>query len=473
MSRWRRQWCAFLPPGAALLVTGALGGISAAPATTPPASAAPPRAVAEHPNQKPPSVRHRGLPAALLAAPPGLVPAEGLSSHGLVSAYGATPLRAAGYDGKGQTVVVFAWNPPRPQDLARFDAEQGLAPPRLVLSGEGPGKPFADARSGLAAVTEADLDVEVVHAIAPGARIVVYDAGPSRPALEISGAATSPASITRLFDDAGRQYPGAIWNLSIGWLCDRFYSWPSLEAVNAALLRAEQTGTSAFMASGDEDGLECSPEVDFSYDTPPSPLDTGLDAISELPAMTAVGGTALSVTPNGEWFAEEAWAEPADVLGSAGGVALDVPRPAWQSGPGVGAGLSAAEQTRREVPDVSADADWRTGAKLVLPSLGSPGHPPADEPGSGTSQAAPIWSALCALIDQYLEQNGGHALGEINPLLYELARTRQPHPPFHDVTLGENARYVASVGYDPVTGLGTPIADNLARDLLHLERPRS
>lgn len=370
-------------------------------------------------------------------------------------------------------MVVFAWNPPRPEDLARFDAEEGLPPLRPIFAGEGPIRPFADTPPQLAAITEADLDVEVVHEIAPGARIVVYDAGPSRAALEVSSAATSSASITTLFNDVGRRYRGAIWNLSIGWLCDRFYSAPSLESVNGALARAERDGTTAFMASGDEDGLECSPEVDVSYDSPPSPLDTGLDAISELPAMTAVGGTTLSVSPHGRWLGEEAWSEPVDVLGSAGGVAPDVARPSWQSAPGVGVGLPRAEQARREVPDVSADADWRTGASLVLPALGLPGHPPANTPGSGTSQAAPIWSALCALIDQYLERHGGHALGAINPLLYELARSPEPDPPFHDVTLGGNARYLAGPGYDLVTGLGTPIADNLARDLLHLQRASS
>ena len=42
----------------------------------------------------------------------------------------------------------------------------------------------------------------------------------------------------------------------------------------------------------------------------------------------------------------------------------------------------------------------------------------------------------------------------------------QPLPSFRDVTLGGNAVASAGPGYDLVTGLGTPDADNLVRNLL-------
>jgi kumamolisin len=74
-----------------------------------------------------------------------------------------------------------------------------------------------------------------------------------------------------------------------------------------------------------------------------------------------------------------------------------------------------------------------------------------------------------ALINQYLTKHGGHKLGFANPALYALARSKQPYPPFHDVTLGTNLAYPATPGYDMASGLGTPDAWNLARDLLRYE----
>ena len=43
-------------------------------------------------------------------------------------------------------------------------------------------------------------------------------------------------------------------------------------------------------------------------------------------------------------------------------------------------------------------------------------------------------------------------------------------PAFRDVVLGGNAVDDAGPGYDLVTGLGTPNVDNLAKNLLILQR---
>ena len=45
------------------------------------------------------------------------------------------------------------------------------------------------------------------------------------------------------------------------------------------------------------------------------------------------------------------------------------------------------------------------------------------------------------------------------PTLYKL-----PSTDFHDITTGNNG-YAAGVGYDLVTGIGTPIANNLIPQL--------
>jgi kumamolisin len=75
---------------------------------------------------------------------------------------------------------------------------------------------------------------------------------------------------------------------------------------------------------------------------------------------------------------------------------------------------------------------------------------------------------MTSLIDEYLRSRGDRPAGFVNPLLYRLARGSPQFPPFHDVTAGTNDFYPAGPGYDMVTGIGTPGAWNLARDLAPL-----
>ena len=67
-------------------------------------------------------------------------------------------------------------------------------------------------------------------------------------------------------------------------------------------------------------------------------------------------------------------------------------------------------------------------------------------------------------MNQYMMDNGGTLLGDVNPLLYSIERARPLT--FRDITLGGNAVESAGPGYDLVTGLGTPDIDQLARNLL-------
>jgi Bacterial Ig-like domain (group 3) len=97
----------------------------------------------------------------------------------------------------------------------------------------------------------------------------------------------------------------------------------------------------------------------------------------------------------------------------------------------------------------------------------------------GTSFAAPSFAGLLAIIEQKLASGGG--LGNINPLLYQLAANSTTYASaFHDITTGNNQvpcatgspncptgsnpviGYVAATGYDQATGLGSLDANNLA-----------
>ena len=367
------------------------------------------------------------------------VPLRGLTPNALLTAYNASPLAAAGFTGKGQTIVFYAFSGYDQEDLDEFAELSGLPPLKPILVGGQPGESRG----------ETVMDLEVAHAIAPDAQMVVVNA---RPTLE--GGRTYER-IGELFDSVDRQFPGAVWSLSIGWGCDALLTATDLKPVQSALERAQRHGTSAFDASGDTGGLECKGGSNWS--APPGPDDIGLDAVASLPAITSVGGTTLSTDENGQWLAEQAWVDSPQSQGTSGGVSKLFPRPAWQQR--VSANRDSA--LRRLTPDVSALADPFTGVRIRFDGQ--------DLVGAGTSQAAPIWAAFTAQMNQYLLANGGHRLGDINPLLYRVAAGANS-PGFRDVGLGGNAVDVATPGYDLVTGLGSPNVDALVRDFLDIQK---
>jgi kumamolisin len=367
------------------------------------------------------------------------VPAHGLSPNALLEAYNANPLAAAGFRGRGATIVFFSFSGYEQDDLDTFAESSGLPRFTPVLVGGQPGPPGA----------ETAMDLEVAHAIAPDAQKVVVNA---RPTVEGDGAYEK---IGQLFESVDRQFPGAVWSLSIGWGCDALVSAADLAPVEAALATAQKHGTSAFDASGDTAGLECKGGDEWS--SPPGPDDVGLDAISSLPAMTSVGGTTMSTDAQGRWLAEHAWVDSPLSQGTSGGVSELYDRPVWQER------LAVERDTdrRRLAPDVAAVADPFTGVRIV--------YGQQELVGAGTSQAAPIWAGLTALMNQYLLAHGGQRLGHINPLLYRVAEGANL-PGFRDVGLGGNAVDISQPGYDLVTGLGSPNVDYLVRDLLDIQK---
>ncbi|MUL48189.1 peptidase S53 [Mycobacterium sp. CBMA293] len=378
------------------------------------------------------------------SAPPAPlgVAERGLNPSHLLKAYRTDTLAAAGYTGKGTTVVIFAFNGYDQADLDQFAITFGLPKFTPTLVGGKPGNDHG----------ETTMDLEVVHAIAPDAQLVVVNA---RPTVTGDGAYLK---IGQLFEQTDRDYPGAIWSLSIGWGCDKLITAADLAPVRSALAAAEAHGTTAFDASGDLAGLECKGGDD--WDSPPGPSDIGLDSVASLPEMTNVGGSTLSTDADGQWLDEQAWFNVPLSQGTGGGVSALFDQPRWQS--------AAATQVdpkrsagKRMTPDISAVADPYTGVKIVVDKQ--------VVVGGGTSQAAPIWAGLTAVMNQYLAANGGHAIGALNPELYRIARGA-PHPAFRDITLGGNAVDTAGPGYDLVSGLGTPNVENLAADLLLLQK---
>jgi len=87
---------------------------------------------------------------------------------------------------------------------------------------------------------------------------------------------------------------------------------------------------------------------------------------------------------------------------------------------------------------------------------------------AGTSAAAPSFSALITLLNDYRLQHNLSPLGFVNPLLYEI--NRQCDNCFVDIQTGSSASteftnckygYEATRGFDPIYGLGTPNYGNI------------
>ena len=111
----------------------------------------------------------------------------------------------------------------------------------------------------------------------------------------------------------------------------------------------------------------------------------------------------------------------------------------------------------RAIPDVSAQGvNYRVYDKGYASSL------------SGTSASSPLFAGVIALLNAARKSQGKPALGFLNPWLYNNTNL------FTDITAGYGsgcagnrdfrtgpARWNATVGWDPVTGLGTPLFDRM------------
>jgi kumamolisin len=358
----------------------------------------------------------------------------------LPNIYNAGALRKAGYTGKGQTVVVFAFDGVDQPDLDLFSAQFGLPPLAPKIVGGMPSQ-----RDG-----EATMDLELIHSLAPDAQKVLVNA---RSTVEGD---RSYEKIAQMMESADRDFPGAVWSFSIGWGCDKLITAADLAPVRSAVAVALSHGTTAFDASGDLAGLECKGGQDWS--APPSDNDIGLDAVASIPEMTNVGGTTLSTDDSGRWIAEQAWFDAPLSQGTGGGVSALFDRPTWQKGL-----LESKGQGKRLTPDVAAVADPHNGVEIVFNRQLMAG--------GGTSMSAPIWAGLAAVMNQYLIDHGGRQLGDLNPMIYEIAKAERLAA-FKPITLGGNAVEIAQPGYDLVTGLGSPDIEALTRSVLIQQRQR-
>ena len=267
---------------------------------------------------------------------------------------------------------------------------------------------------------EVMLDVEVVGALAPGARIAVYFA-PN------TDAGFLDAITTAIHDTTHR--PSVI---SISWGGPEL-SWTdqAMTAYDSAFQAAAVMGITVCVASGDggsDDGVgDGADHVDFPASSP---------------NVLACGGTRV-VAANGAITSETVWNDGAAGGAGGGGVSSFFALPPWQAGRTVAKSGGSIPLEMRGVPDICADADPQSGYDVRIDGTNTVI--------GGTSAVAPLWAALLARINA----NKGSSVGFVNPRLYGTANA------LRDITSGNNGDYVASVGWDACTGLGAPVGTEL------------
>lgn len=317
----------------------------------------------------------------------------------------------------------------RPADLDAYFTGLGAAPPAVVAVSVDHGK-NSPTGEGAGPDGEVMLDVEVVGAVAPKAKIAVYFA-PNTDAGFLD-------AVTTAIHDTINQ-PSVI---SISWGSPES-SWTSqaMTAMDAAFQAAATMGITVCIASGDNGS---------------SDGDGGGGDQTDFPASSsfalACGGTSLRATQLAI-ESESVWNDGPSGGASGGGISTFFQTPGWQQG------LSARHSngavvplSMRGVPDVAGDADPATGYAVRVDGT--------DTVIGGTSAVAPLWAALIARINGA----GGKPAGFVNPLLYANPEA------LRDITAGTNGDFEAVPGWDACTGLGSPNGRSLRDVLMQVKR---
>jgi hypothetical protein len=407
--------------------------------------------------------RSSSIPKACAAAKSVAASSGGWSDDQVAKAYGLDHLFARGVTAVGQTIALFELEPFALSDVATFDRcyfGRSHTDQIAVETIDG----FDQTGQGNG---EAVLDVENLSALAPSAKIDVYEApNTSFGAIDEYNAIISEDRANIISTSWGECEAA----LDAGA--------PGARALENTLFEeAALQGETVVAASGDDGSDDCA-NTPFSSSVAVKPYLSVDDPASQ-PYVLGVGGTTLdSIHQPLVARDETVWNDGSSSGAGGGGVSLNWPSPIWQSGSGV-PGVTVGGD--RQVPDVSATADQSRG--ITIFSAAKPPSPTATKENApvnsvgwatigGTSSAAPIWAAILADIASSGPAGtacgslpvtpGGADLGFVTPYLYDVARLDYAGA-FHDIVLGNNDAfgleqgYSAAAGFDTASGLGSPV----------------
>ncbi len=393
----------------------------------------------------------------------GYVPSQ------LRSAYGLDSLAKSGVNGAGQTVAIIdAYaSPSILNDVNTYSA--ALGEPALTASNYSQIVPtpaqFVDqAACGFPSGWQGEqtLDVEAVHGIATGAKILYVGGFNCGGGLDV---ALSKILDNRLANIVSNSYG----NTGEAIPAD------SLKGAQNLHIQAAGEGIGLYFSSGDS-GDEV---ANLGYASPDFPASS--------PYVTSVGGTSLGITQAGKIAYETGWGTAGDKInpagtaylsplpggfffGAGGGTSAVFPAPAYQSGI-VPTSLSRGF---RVSPDIAALADPYTGFSIgIRPIIDETTLAVGDfqrQTYGGTSLASPLTAAQIAIV----QQASSTSIGFANPTLYGIDRVLPsafrdvlPQSPTRAlvytsarsgnsylISLDQDSTLKTASGYDAVTGLG-------------------
>jgi subtilase family serine protease len=306
---------------------------------------------------------------------------------------------------------------------------------------------------------EETLDVEAVHAMAPGATVHYYAAASCYDSDFLD-------TLARVVDD------GTAKLVSNSWSDTEANETPDVTAAYQEVFLQGATEGISFMFSSGDDGDELAASGVKQVDYPASD-----------PYATAVGGTATGIGQHGNllfstgWGTEKyslaadgtSWSSLGYLYGGGGGVSALFDRPDYQDG--------VTGTAHRAVPDVALDGDPTTGMLVGQTQRFPHGVVVYDEYRiGGTSLSSPLFAGMTALS---LQHQGGTGAGLLNPVIYahqgaftdvagsppDAGNVRADYVNGVDAsdgitysvrTFNQDSSLDVTAGYDQVTGLGVP-----------------
>ena len=397
------------------------------------------------------------------------------------AAFGESNLLRSGIDGRGVTVAItdaFA-APTILEDAQKYNQvhHQPLFKPGQFsqITPPADGYDLIDECGGNGWYGEETLDVEAVHAMAPGAKVVYVGGADCSSGLDEAWAETIDNHVADIVTNSWGDGTDDINLLGADYV--QFYNQFALEAA--------LTGITVNFSSGDA-GDQTNGGTDLASKSVSFP--------SDVPYVSGIGGTSIGIGSRGNWMWEYGWQSSYSVLtngawapappgtyssGGGGGTSTLFDQPGYQQGK-VPASISEyfGSTPMRTVPDISMPGDPNTGFEVGETQEFPDGTYWDQYRIGGTSLSSPLMAGVIAVVDQL----GHRKLGFTNPLYYKLLHS----PALHDITAPKSpvsqvrSEYTNGVdpsggfnfklqtidvqtttihsthGYDAETGVGTP-----------------
>ncbi len=368
------------------------------------------------------AIAHRVGAAPTVAGRVAAIDAATTTLPAVTTAYGVPALWNQGITGAGTTVAVVEsfGDPNAAAVLNSYSQQHGLPPGQLsVISPVGAiptCTPELDQQIQCTSwIGETDLDIVMIHSIAPQAQIVIA----ATPVNETQGFTGLPEMMAAIDFLVRHKLADAI-SLSFGTSEDDFPNLSDPTTLDFAFKDARKAGIPIVVASGDcgatgntlTSMTQCGEVFPFRVVSWPA----------SSPFVTAVGGSVLHLDANNQRISPDTlWPE------SGAGLSKTYTRPSWQN---TVKGITGS--TQRALPDITMEGI------------------------DGTSQAAPLFAGVLSLATQL---HAGRPLGFLDPILYKLG-PKGTTAGITDITTGNDTvagvpGFTATTGFDIASGWGT------------------